>query len=138
MNLVNYLLSLREELYRKVVKVDNFNNRNIIFRDDVLNHNTKRKLENIHRKYFAKASNFGVFKVTRHISCPNENHVPYVVSNKYGLDIKDQEEKYVWGRFHQNGKKKNCICPCCPDNKSTEHDTLEETIYLKSNEELCV
>lgn len=136
MRVIEYYSSLRQDLLSLVADVNNAASWDIWFMASNSNSITKIKLEKIYRQYLDLAVPLGLITVTRHISCPNPDHIAYIASNDYGLEIFDQDPDYEW-HIHQVKYKKECKCPCSDRNLASQHEVLEEMIFLKKNTIPC-
>lgn len=136
MSPIEFYLNLREELLLLVTDVENSSSWGVYYKPSISNSITKNRLDRLLLKYKDLAESLGIIKVTRHISCSNDNHVEYIVSNEYGLDIESLDERFEWG-FFQEMNKRTCKCPCSDKNISTHHEVLDELIYHKDKNIPC-
>lgn len=137
MKIFEYYASLRSEILEVVTGVEN-SGWSLFWDDTTPNYVTKRKLEELYKKYLGVARSFGLYVVTRHCDCPNPKHLEYPVSNNYGLEISYRDEKFVWNGGQMYQGPRNCICPCSPKNKQTQHYVIDDVIYeVSANQELC-
>lgn len=137
MNIFEYYASLRSEILEIVTGVKN-SGWSLYWDETTPNYITKKKLEKLYKKYLNEAEKFGLYVVTRHCDCPNSKHRDYPVSNEYGLTITYNDERYVWngGQMYQGFR--NCVCPCSPKNKLSQHHVIDDVIYDKNyDQELC-
>ena len=136
MSPIEFYLNLREELLLIVTDVVNSGSWGTYYKPSISNSINKNRLERLLIKYKDLAEPLGIIKVTRHISCSNDNHVEYIVSNEYGLDIESVDNRFEWG-FFQEMNKRMCKCPCSDKNISTHHEVLDELIYHKDQNIPC-
>ena len=88
-------------------------------------------LESLYEESYFEAKIFGLYIVTLHCNCPNPKHEDYPVTNRYGLNIKFNDERYIWETKIYQGLR-NCVCSCSSENKTSEHDVIDYRIYEKS------
>lgn len=137
MKIFEYYASLRSEILEVITGVEN-SGWSLFWDDTTPNYVTKRKLEKLYKKYLGIARSFGLYVVTRHCDCPNPKHSDYPVSNNYGLEISYRDENFVWNGGQMYQGPRNCICPCSPKNKESQHHVIDDVIYeMSANQELC-
>lgn len=141
MNIFEYYASLRADILEIITGVEN-SGWSLFWDETTPNYITKANLETLYKKYLKGAREFGLYVVTRHCDCPNPKHHDcqegYPVQNDYGLTITYRDERYVWngGQMYQGAR--NCVCPCSPKNKISQHHVIDDIIYEKSADlELC-
>ena len=128
---------MRAEILKVVTGVEN-SGWSLFWDDTTPNYVTKRKLEELYKKYLMIAQKFGLYVVTRHCDCSNPKHSDYPVSNNYGLEISYRDEKFVWNGGQMYQGPRSCICPCFPKNNQSQHYVIDDVIYdNSSDQELC-
>lgn len=137
MSIFEYYASLRAEILKIVTGVEN-SNWSLFWDNTTPNYVTKRKLEELYKKYLAEAKKFGLYVVTRHCDCPNPKHPDYPASNGYGFAITYRDQSYVWNGGQMYQGPRTCVWPCSPKNKQSQHHVIDDVIYDKSaDQELC-
>tara|TARA_R110001583_G_scaffold64390_1_gene187054 strand:- start:876 stop:1490 length:615 start_codon:yes stop_codon:yes gene_type:complete len=137
MSIFEYYASLRAEILKIVTGVEN-SGWSLFWDESTPNYVTKRKLEDLYKKYLKNAEDFGLYVVTRHCDCPNPKHTDYPVSNDHGLSIIYGDKNYIWNGGQMYQGPRSCVCPCSSKNKQSQHYVVDDVIYEKSaNQELC-
>ena len=89
---------------------------------------TKRELSAQFAKDVIDAEAQGVLVVTRHVDCPNKNHIEYCVSiSKFGKKYPSQ--KYVWSNWQLYQGERLCKCPCSESNKVSQHTVIDDFFF---------
>jgi hypothetical protein len=141
MSIFKYYASLRAEILEIVTGVEN-SGWSLFWDETTPNSVTKGKLENLYKKYLSEAKYYGLYVVTRHCYCSNPKHFDhqngYPVQNDYGLTLIYRDEGYIWSGGQMYQGPRNCVCPCSPKNKMSQHSVIDDVIYEKNaDQELC-
>ena len=85
------------------------------------------------KDYTNLASNYGVYVVTRYITCNNKNHdsfpAIYPTYNHYGFHIPYKDKNFVWSSDRIYEGNRISICPCSPTNKVNENYVVDDIVY---------
>jgi len=136
MRVNSYLVELRREIIEVITGVKNANG-SFYWDNSTPNFATKRNLVSLYDKYFSIASKmYGIYKVTRHTSCPNEDShlmsTEFPTTNEYGLSVQYGDDNFKWTGYQYYQGERECSCPLCPNDKVTKHRVIDDLIYDKS------
>jgi hypothetical protein len=141
LNLFTYLTELRSELLEAMSGAKD--SENYYLDESNPSWLNEMRLKKLLEKYLSLAESFGGYLVTRHAECPNPSHYGYYASNSYGLDIKydslkplDEQLGYKWTGHQFFIGNRECICPCSPDNTSSDHRVFDEFIFSLEADEV--
>lgn len=128
MDTLDYYADLRAELLTILRGVHSADS--LMWWDDTSpNWLTKRKLNDVFKKYVQLAKPLGIHFLTRHNACGNPKHdgleqiIESDIFPKYWSDPTYKRGCFVFqdSRF--------CLCPCAKNNQPTQHGVLDELVY---------
>lgn len=135
MTLKNYCIDLRKELIGLISGIDDASH-SFHWDNTTPNYVTKRKLKNVLQNYIARASDFGIFLITRH-ACSNKEHDKiedyYLVENDYGHVITYQDPNFLWDGSQLWQGPQMSPCPCSPNKPVNEHYIIQDIIFAKDS-----
>lgn len=132
---LEYYANLRAELLSILSGVDNASE-SLWWDDTTPNYITKRKLQNIFKKYVSLAKLFGVYLITLHADCggPQHNKQYAIESDTFSKDWEFKDSGYIWGSDVFRDPL-FCRCPCAENNGPTEHWVVKQFVYFVGYEE---
>lgn len=130
MKIFDFYVGLREEILRQISGVENANGY-LGWDDTTPNWITKDRLESLLEKYVLLAREFGVYIVTRYANCANPKHEWYPTTNRYGISIPYQDERFIWGSDQLYQGDRTSTCPCSPKNKPHKNYVIDDIVYEK-------
>ncbi|WP_236182891.1 hypothetical protein [Pseudomonas sputi] len=137
MTTLKFYLSLREEILKNISGVEN-SHEYYSWDDTSPNWLTKSRLDSLLEKYILIARNLGVYIVTRYANCDNPKHEWYPTTNRYGIKIPYQDERFVWAGEQLYQGDRFSTCPCSPKNQPHKNWVIDDIIYDKKfNAEDC-
>jgi hypothetical protein len=133
MTILKFYLGLREEILKQISGVEN--SKGYYSWDDTTpNWLTKSRLESLLEKNILLAKELGVYIVTRYTQCSNPKHEWYPTTNRYGMTIPYQDERFIWDGRQLYQNERLSTCPCSPKNKPHKNWVIDDIIYDKSVE----
>ncbi|MEX5353334.1 hypothetical protein WCE02_18515 [Pseudomonas juntendi] len=137
MDAFEFNVSLREDILKVISGVENANGY-WGWDDTTPNWITKNRLETLLEKYVLMAKELGLYVVTRYATCANPRHEWYPTTNRYGITIPYQDERFVWGGEQLYQGERTSTCPCSPKNKPHKNHVIDDIIYEQTaNAEGC-
>ncbi|MGG6351642.1 hypothetical protein [Pseudomonas putida] len=137
MDAFEFYVSLREDILKVISGVENANGY-WGWDDTTPNWVTKNRLETLLEKYIFLAKELGLYVVTRYSTCANPRHEWYPTTNRYGISIPYQDERFVWGGEQLYQGERTSTCPCSPKNKPHKNYVIDDIIYEQAaNAEDC-
>lgn len=137
MDAFEFYVSLRADILKVISGVENANGY-WGWDDTTPNWVTKNRLETLLDKYVLLAKEFGFYVVTRYATCANPRHEWYPTTNRYGISIPYQDERFVWGGEQLYQGDRTSTCPCSPKNKPHKNHVIDDIIYEQAaNIENC-
>jgi hypothetical protein len=131
----DFLVSLRSEILYILTGIRN--TEHLLSWDNTTpNYVTQARLSKIFQSNLILSQSLGIFVVTRHASCANQNHEGYPTSNNYGLEICTESGNFVLSGEQIFQGVRNTPCPCSIDNPSTPHHVIDEIVYSSSEEQM--
>ena len=131
MDAFEFYVSLREDILKVISGVENANGY-WGWDDTTPNWVTKNRLETLLDKYVLLAKEFGLYVVTRYATCTNPKHEWDPTTNRYGISIPYQDERFVWGSEQLFQGERTSTCPCSPKNKPHKNHVIDDIIYEKT------
>lgn len=128
MDAFEFYVSLRQDILKIISGVENANGY-WGWDDTTPNWVTKNRLETLLEKYVLLAKELGLYVVTRYATCANPRHEWYPTTNRYGITIPYQDERFVWGGEQLYQGERTSTCPCSPKNKPHKNHVIDDIIY---------
>lgn len=93
------------------------------------------RLKQILKSAIMKASNFGIYVVTRHNDCGRRGHSKktdtygYICTDTYDMNITYRDPRFVWGGDQLFQGARYELCPCAKTDEHVDHHIIEDIIH---------
>lgn len=139
MNLFSTLVDARQQLLNVLQDIEEAEN-SFEWYNAATNDDFRNSLTQIKNEFQKSAMNYGVYVVTRHCDCPNDDHQNFPTTNNFELDLPYpydcKDFTFRHGQIFQG--ERMCVCPCDEKKEYSRHNVIDDVLYKKDSDiELC-
>ena len=132
-----YLVALRRDILGAMGRINDAGD-SLWWDDTTPNSTTRTRLSTLLEKALGDGAAFGIFVVTRHTDCGRRSHRraadehEYVWADRYGLNVKWRDDRFVWEGDQLFQGLRYSDCPCSPPGEPIHHHVIDDFIYSPS------